>query len=349
MKNNKFIVCLSVLLLLYTVSVQAVIVPSLYEAQLPAADFSDQARQQVFSGALQQVLIKVSGNVAIATLPEIQSKLESADSLVSSYDYVENDSKILLDVKFNHQGVQQILRDAKQALWGNNRPLILVWLDVDDGNSDNILASNSDSFVVSVLKSNADRLGLPIVLPMMDLQDFNSVSMQDIKQTNLPVVQTASQRYGVNTVLVGYIFKSPQTSWQSKWTLLTNGNTENWDIVGKDIEQILTKATNNVASTLAAQFAILNDNALQTQLTVLVTGVTDLDEYAAVVKYLHSLNTVADIELVNVSPNYVKFQVTSIDGTQGLTDAIDYSNKLITIQPVIEDTKADLFYHWTQA
>ncbi len=183
---------------------------------------------------------------------------------------------------------------------------------------------------------------------MMDLQDFNSISMQDIKQTNLPVIQTSSQRYGVNTILVGYIFKSPQVDWQSKWTLLTDGNTENWDIVGNDIEQILTKVTNNVASTLAAQFAILNDNALQTQLTVFVTGVTDLDEYAAVVKYLHSLNTVADIELVNASPNYVKFQVTSIDGTQGLVDAIDYGNKLIITQPIIQDTKADLFYQWAQ-
>ncbi|KPJ67210.1 MAG: hypothetical protein AMJ43_04885 [Coxiella sp. DG_40] len=347
MKNNKFIIFLSALLLLYTISIQAVIVSSLYEVQLPVTDLSDQTRLQAFSKALQQVLIKVTGNVAIATLPEIQSELESAESLISSYSYIENDDKTLLDVKFNHKEVQQILRNAKQALWGDNRPPIIIWLDVDDGNSNNILASNSDSFLVSVLNNNADRLGLPIVLPEMDSQDLNNISTNDIEQTNLSAIQTCSQRYDVNTILVGYISKSSQTNWQSKWTLLTNGNTENWVITGDDIEQILTKATNNVASILASQFAILNDNALQTQLTVIVTGITNLDEYAALVKYLHSLNTITDIEPVTISPDQIKFQVTSTDGAQGLTNAINHSDKLVTI-PFIQDTKADLFYHWTQ-
>jgi hypothetical protein len=348
MKNNKFTVCL-IILLLYTMPIKAVVVPSLYEAQLPMANFSDQARQQLFSKALQQVLIKISGNIAIATLPEIQSRLESADSLVSSYDYIENDNKILLDIKFNSKGVQQILRNAKQALWGNDRPLILVWLDINDGNSDAILASNSDSFLVSILKNNAYRLGLPIMLPMMDSSDLNNISVNDIKQANLSVIQTASQRYGVNTILVGYIFKLPQNSWQSKWTLLTTGDTQSWDLTGNDdIEQILTKATNNIASILAAQFAILNDNALQSQLTVLVTGVANLSECAAVIKYISNLNTVTDVELVNTSPNYVKFQVTSMDGMQGLIDEIDNGNKLITAQPIVQDAKADLFYRWAQ-
>lgn len=348
MKDSKFIICL-IILLLYTVPTKAVIVPSLYEARLPMANFSEQTRQQLFSEALQQVLIKISGNIAITTLPEIRSKLESADSLVSSYDYIKNDNKMLLDVRFNSKGIQQILRDTKQALWGNDRPLILVWLDINDGNTDTILSSNSDSFLVSILKNNAYRLGLPIMLPMMDSYDLNRVSGNDVKQVNLSVIRTASQRYGVNTILLGYIFKSLQNTWQSKWTLLTIDNAQSWNIAeNDDIEQIFTKVTNNVASSLAARFAILNDNALQSQLTVLVSGITDLSECAALMKYLNNLNMVTDVEPIDINPNYVKFQVISIDGMQGLSDEIADGNKLVATQPVIQNAEADLFYRWTQ-
>ncbi len=346
MKNNIFIT-LFIFFLLWIPSASAVIVPKLYAVELPIADFSQAARQQAFPKALQQVLIKTSGNAEIASLPEIQASLSSAYSLINSYSYSEPDTdngkqqQLFLNVKFNPKGIEQLLNNAKQGLWGNNRPLILTWLDIDD----TIIASNNDDDIVNALIDNAKRLGLPIILPVTDLPDFNNISTENIKQLNISAIKKTSKRYNTDTILVGYITKVEPDNWQGSWTLLLNDSIVHWDITGINPTQILTKAMNNVANSLSTQFAVLNDSATRKQLTVLITGVTGLNEYSDISKYLRGLNTVTEVDLTDAGPNYVKLQVTNIGGIKALVNATNTDNKLILDQSDTEDPNIDIIYH----
>ena len=292
---------------------------------------------------MQQVLIKVSGNTEIAILPAVKATLTTANSIVDSYSYTNNDQNgLFLKINFNPKSIQQILSNTNQALWGEERPLLLVWLDV----TNNILTNNSNNAINTALQDNAKRLGLPIMLPAMDLQDLNDISTNDIEQLNLTAIKSASKRYNVNTILAGSLHQTPPDNWQSSWSLLINGKVIHWDINGNNLNQILTTVTNNIAGELAARLAVLSNSNVHNQIKILVTGITGLNQYADVIKYLQSLNTVTQVKLIDVGPNYITLQVTSLDGQEKLTNIINLDHKLIADQTATNNTNVDLTYHW---
>src|SRR5438552_2170701 len=59
----------------------------LYTADVPLTGQTAVERQRVMPTALQQALIKVTGNSAISSLKPIQDGLSQANDLVQSYNY----------------------------------------------------------------------------------------------------------------------------------------------------------------------------------------------------------------------------------------------------------------------
>jgi hypothetical protein len=283
----------------------------------------------------------------ITTVPAVKSKLASANSIVETYSYSNNDQNLLfLKVKFNRKSIQQILSNTKQALWGEERPLLLVWLDIVNNKGSDILSNNSNNTINTSLQDNAKRLGLPIMLPAMDLQDINDISNHDIEQLNLAAIKSASKRYNVNTILTGFLYQSLANNWQSNWSLLINGEIIHWHINGKDVNQILTTVTNNTAGELAARLAVLSNSDVHTQLKIMVMGIRDLKQYADVIKYLHSVNGITQIKLLTIGPNYITLQITSLDDQEKLANAINLGHKLIADQETNNNTNVDLIYRW---
>ena len=292
---------LTIILFFWIIPTFAVVVHTLYQAQVSVTSSSSYARNKAFGRALQQVLIKVSGNPGVVTLPAIQDKLSQAGSLVQSYGYSDH----VLEVKFAPQTIQQILTTAGQALWGNNRPLILVWLVTQDESGAKVIVGDSNNILVTGLQNNAARRGLPILLPVKDLLDLSSITINDIESVNVPVIQAASARYNTAAILLGDLLQV-NGKWQGKWTLLLNGDSMHWTLTGKNKSQVISAIMDDVADSLAMQYAVIGDSSLSKQLTLLVTGVHNLDEYSQVIGYLQNLHVVTKVELADVTPEGIK-------------------------------------------
>ncbi|MCK4607850.1 MAG: DUF2066 domain-containing protein [Gammaproteobacteria bacterium] len=356
MKNNKLINWLATIALFWSLTAQAVVVPDLYQTQLPVSDLSTQTMQQTFPKALLQILIKVTGNTQIATLPDIKQALTTAGTVVDKYNYLEKTTpdgqkQLSLEVKFDPKSVQQLLTTTNQPIWGVNRPLILIWLEVTDQNGDNIISSsNNDGAVTKTLEQNAKQLGLPIILPMMDLQDINNVSTSDITESNLSAIKIASDRYQVNTIVLGHIIQTPNQTWQSSWSLMVAGDVINWNFNANSVVEILTTLTDNMATALAQRFAIQSNNSLSSALTnkvtILVANVNGLNQYADILNYLQSLSAVSKATVINVGPGHVKLQITCADGAEKLVNAIGSENRLSATPPVSNEPNINLFYRW---
>jgi hypothetical protein len=344
-------IIISLFILFWFTASHAVIVPALYSSQILVADYSATTRHQAFATALQQVLIKVSGNSKVITLPGIQDNMAQADSMVQSYSYSEqegsdNQKTLLLQVEFNAKAVQQILHDANQAVWNRDRPLVLVWLDITDPEGNSNLIDNNNP-IIKILEDNAKLRGIPIILPLLDLDDLNNVTTNDIATNNLAAIKTASTRYNTNTILIGNIANLADGKWQSEWTLLNNDATSNWTITNDDINQVLTNITDDVADTLAAHSAVVSNAVVSKQITVFINNVNDLNTYVAVIKYLLRLNTVTKIQLLSVNPIGIKLRVTSQGGLTQLTQAINQDRKQLTSTTTQDDdTDVDVTYKW---
>ena len=111
MKPINLIIC--TLLLMASFAINAVVLDSIFEAQVPVSSQSTKERQQVLVDALEQVLVKVSGNTGIKTL-DLTSNVDAA-SLMQQYSYqsvtaATGNEQLVLNVQFNRKGVEQLLK-----------------------------------------------------------------------------------------------------------------------------------------------------------------------------------------------------------------------------------------------
>ena len=73
--------------LLTSLSAPAVEVTGLYEAEVPVTSQSAAERVAAIHTALEEVLVKVSGNAEVLQRPELKSLLDQAEQWVQRYQY----------------------------------------------------------------------------------------------------------------------------------------------------------------------------------------------------------------------------------------------------------------------
>ncbi len=107
---------LSIFLLFMTTCALAVKIDSLYKGTVPVTTEATAQRTEATRQALEQVMIKVSGNAQILNNPKLKSNLNAADTLIQQFSYSTlppgSTSPYSLEVQFDPIGVNQWLRDA---------------------------------------------------------------------------------------------------------------------------------------------------------------------------------------------------------------------------------------------
>jgi len=317
---------------------------------MPVKSKSVKDREQALPQALGQVLIKVSGNSTIVTIPRIHGQLINASQILHSYRYQSNDNSAypyLLIASFDRAAVNQMLTSNHQAIWGADRPLMLFWVvKVTDGNA-RFLSNSDDAQLYDHLKWIAKARGLPVVYPLMDLTDLNAISSSDIINDQESMIINASQRYPHSGIVTVILSNTPNAQWQGQWTLELNGKRTQFSEQGDDAAQVMLQGMNQLADNLANNYSVLHlgsGNERDFQLTVY--GVNSVDEYVKIDQYLKHINSVRQVTIEQVLPDRVIFNLKVSGDKQLLQQAISIDNLLEPYDDftVAEDNSAVLSY-----
>src|SRR3990167_3580501 len=315
----------------------AVRVTRLYQAQIPVASQTSEERNQVLQQGLTQVLIKVSGDNGVLNHPKIKLRLEElAGTLMQEFSYSpsnlpDNAKPYFLQLDFDADGINKVLRDAGVPIWGQNRPLILVWLDVEVPNHPAEIMTNDSANDISLLfKQNMNRRGLPIIFPMMDITDMNLVSVNDIVTKAVPILTNAAKRYSSDAMLMGHITQD-KNGFNAQWTLVMGQSQWDWSMTGETIADVLTTVTNNIADTLAGRYAVIMTDTAQTKFTLQVAGVTEAEDFMQLMNYLQHLTPVADVQLIQVSGSDVTLNISLRGTRESFSQAVSLGKKLTSV------------------
>ena len=347
----------------------AVAVKGLYTAAVPVASRAADDQQQALQMALQQVLAKVSGNPNITQNPNLQTSLANANNYVQQYGYIQKQdaeakTTTYLQATFNKQAVNDLLTHSGQAIWGNNRPLVLVWLAVAKENNQEtfkpikpvLLSNDSKSEVQMLLQNDALASGLPIMLPILDLQDMQTLTANDVLAPNMGVITDASSRYGSDAIVVASIIQDVDNQWQSQWLLQTKSNQLQWHEVGSTMAQVMRAGVNDITSALSARYAVnATENTAKTQQVVklIVTHISNLDAYAEAKQYLSHLALVQHLDVEKVEPSEVVFNLQIKSDQYALMQALSLDHMLKQLPPDFAEEgspqspqSAILYYQW---
>ena len=198
---------LLVMLLGTLAALQAAPVTGLYQAEAPVAGRAAEQRNQAIRSAFGKMLIKVTGNRSVAAREELRADVANAARFVQQYSYrSRQDARAdeqgatdatngFLRVSFDALAVDRLLREHGLPVWAANRPSVLLWMGVERKGKRRLLTSERDPGVRSVLEATAAERGLPLIFPLMDLEDRGQLQVSDLWGGFEADIENASRRY----------------------------------------------------------------------------------------------------------------------------------------------------------
>ncbi|MHB8747177.1 MAG: DUF2066 domain-containing protein [Gammaproteobacteria bacterium] len=326
---------------------------SLYEAVVPVSGYDAAARDHALSAALSEVLVRASGNQKALQQPAIVRVLQNAQRLVQRYSYetapavvvgstpspmpappgaatvtpsanavktsaapvAASAPTLMLRARFDAPAVERVLRGAGFAIWAEPRPQTVLWLGMEAGGARNLIGNDAPEPLHSLLQAATARRGLPLLYPLLDLEDQQQFQFNDVIDAPAERINTASQRYQPDAVLTGYVHELAPGQFDARWRLFRQDGVSNWPAQGT-LEQVINAGIDGTADALATHTAsaAIGKSAVPLR----VSGITDLDRFADVEHYLAGLPAVQHLRTVRIEPTAVTYALDLTDTRQQL-------------------------------
>ncbi|NQZ89193.1 MAG: DUF2066 domain-containing protein [Colwellia sp.] len=345
-----FIVLVVVLSHFFSLSkVSAVEVKNLYNAKVIVNSQTDSERQRALQQAMRAVVLKVGGQQALLSNSTIKKGLKNYSRYVANYRYQRKSDKTELLVSFDEGKINQLFEQASAPIWGSLRPQILLWLVEENGLqrttisnatyssfSDNNTSQVSYNFPVSVENFSTLR-GLPIVMPLMDLTDMNTISTFDVWGRFAEQVQAASQRYNPESIIIIRLSNSslvpeqayyeeieacllcqekPQ-SYALDWSFIADAQSYNSDKIGAQIfgeisygtapDKLLEQALSIISDKIYQKYAL--NSGVDKDYVIDVANISSLRNFIEVERFLQQLSSVKSVKLLKASGNNRRFEL----------------------------------------
>ncbi len=328
--------CIACLLgmLLVAAPLQAARVNDLFQAEVSAAGRDSTSRDAALRQALQEVLVRVTGSARFVGQASAETLLQQPGRYVEQFRFSEDPEReqLRLWVQFDGVALAREVRRAGLSYWGSERPDVLLWLAVDDRGRRYLVSDAAQTAAADAVARAARLHGLPITLPLMDLQDQNAVKFTDVWGGFLGPVESASQRYRPQVILVGKLDRSGAGGgWRGSWRLLAAGSQQGWSAHGSNLHAAVGEGVGDATEWLADQYAVGQAGASVRPLVV--EGIAGIEDYARVYRYLASLTPVDAVQVVRVAEQDVQLDVTLSAQERSLLQVITLGRVL---QPVGE-------------
>ncbi|MDH5544850.1 MAG: DUF2066 domain-containing protein [Gammaproteobacteria bacterium] len=346
--------------LLFAGKAMAVNVDGLYKVEIPVESQRNEEREAAIQKAMELMLIRVTGNSQVMLLPEIPNLLAETRKYIRQFRYARasesgipafgaNASDQVLRVVFDEKSVKEALWKAGLPVWSNARPATLVWIAIQDTDRRYLLDANEGREIVAVIDTQAKNRGIPLLYPLLDLEDQVNIKVSDVWGGFSENIVRASGRYPAEEIFYGRIFLDPFGNWQARWTLVHGEQTKTWESTGVDMSQVLEEGVWGLADNIAARYTSSSvAGADQGVLRMRVGQVKNIRDLVRATRYLESLAQISRMQLSRVEADQVTYQIELRSDQQALSRAISLGQVLAEDGGAISGEGTSLAYRLMQ-
>lgn len=334
------------LILFLPIKSLAIKVSDLYQVELPVSAQTVDARSEAAKEGFVQVLRKITGDLQIDQNPLVKPSIQRADYFIQEFSYLPqttDSSQYEIKITYNAFDVQRMLRKIQVPYWGENRPLILVWLAVIKDKNVNIIGNEEPGDILHTLKSKSKKIGLPLIFPMMDVADVNKISSDQILEMEIRPLKEAGKRYAPDGLLIGKI-EATDEGYVSRFELVLGSYAWDFEFTDQNTDHLIEMLLQNVSQVLSKHYvvrtAIVNDIWLKLQ----IHNVAERQDLSELLHYLSRLSTVQQVRLSQISGDVVNLAVL-VRGSVELFQKNATIDQKIKAQS-IENNSDKLIYTW---
>jgi hypothetical protein len=317
----------------------------IYSARLPVASRDAAVLRDARRLALESVIIKSSGVADVAALPAVRRALGNAQNYLLGYSYEAGaDGELFLRFDFDEAAVQGILRDADLPLWTVNRPTVLAWVVISDGRERVFLSGSTTPDAHAALRSSFDRRGVPLQLPLLDLQDYAAISPGAAwRQVSADLIE-ASGRYRDRLILAGRIARLSGGRWTGDWRFFDQGRWVTRLVSEDSVGAFMDAGAALVAETLAQRYAVTLQAGADQRHRVSFRGVRRYADVRALQQALENLEAVRRVVPERLLGDSLSLRVDAEADLAQLARIIELDRRFVATPAPAGET--GLHYEW---
>lgn len=349
----------SILFILLFCNSYGIVVVDLYNISLPVEQENQRIDQNLLlQKGLQTLLTKLSAQDNFENNEVINKALQDPKKYLQEYSTVKNSDGIkFLKQGYNKNSIDTLMQEAKLPTWGVSRPLVMVWLTVEQPFGERVVISESEEsseFLESIkssIKNYSETRAIPIALPFYDLDERSQLSVKSLWSFDLKEVQSLSEKYRPDEIVLGKIYLD-NDKWHIDW--LFKDKEYNYTSEKKDILKELTSSFSNVASAIANEYAIGLNNKVEDQnlnaFYLTVDNVKNLNSLTKLTDYLKNIKSISSFSLKELKGREVVFKINLKTDQDLFTREVKLENKLVSNSNNIESNSHNEFktlsYKW---
>jgi hypothetical protein len=330
------------LLMLFSAPAFSLTVGGLYSAQVSV---KDQSATQVLNAkklGLAQVLVKVTGQSQSLNNAKIRAGLAHAEAYLQSFSFTtqltNGQPQAMMELAFDKLQVNQLISDASLPIWGADRAAVLVWL-VEDKQGTRQIVNDDGHPMVAQIMSQADQRGMPLLWPLLDLEDQVSINGGDLWGVFKEPIENASHRYQPDAVLIGRMFQDSQQLWRVEWNFWLDGVEQQWSSQGADLVALVDPLQDRLSSSLVAKFALSTSIESQAEdlprsAILRVDQVIEFEDYVELQKMLQGIAGVQSVQLYNASGSNLEFIILAQSNLAQVKSIIDLKRNLRAVDSI---------------
>lgn len=298
----------------------AVTVRDLYTVTVEPTVETGRQRADIVRLGMEQLLVRVTGRPDAVASPDLEPLVEDAEQYINSYGSSRDGQHY--QVGFQESAINRELADRNWPVWGAERPMTLLWIAIESAAGERAILSESPDedelspemlelmqSVRDEIKSTADRLGLPVTLPLLDLVDMQAVDFADIWGRFDDRIAFASRRYDADAELIGLV-QARDFGLDIEWSLLRDGRSRSArpTTIAEGIEWL--------ASGYAAEYSTIGGDRTT---RVLIRDIDNFSDYGRVMHYLESLSVLESVDVEDFDGTDVILSLTLRGGDETLS------------------------------
>jgi len=332
----------------------------LYQASITVTSRDDlREREQAFKTAMRKVLVKLTGRVDTLDNPIITRALANAQPESFAYrstalvpatetQIPATAASLAIEVSFSQTQIQSLLDSAAIPLWPSNRPDTLLWVVVQDESGERALLGNSGNDMSRSLQTLATDLGLPLISPILDLQDQLALRAETLWNMDLDAIRAASSRYQTDSILVLKVLRLFGGQVIARAVYLFRGQPLEVEVFESELPPFLEASINMVAKELAGNYAILQSGINESQrVSFIVDSINGIADYAGMLRYLETLAVVKTVQVLRVQEHTVELELGTGGQLRQLIEGIALDQKMLPVtEPLRVNQQVTLHYQW---
>lgn len=334
-------------LLLMALPTMAMTKVNVFEVEQPieeqAEDATIEAEEVAQRAAMEQVIFRATGDKGSLNNEVVQKGIQRSGRFISQTSISSVVDQDVLRVVFNSTQIQALLAQANIPYWPEERETLLMWVVEEEGYSRNIAWDQMAKPTMEKLKALAAERGLPLTIPVGDIQDLSSIEATSLWGDFRNDISAASLRYPADAVVVIKI--QGNNNKRVRWTLYDDaprfiGDNRLTAVTGEtggNLDNALEDVVEQLALHYANKRARKHSGEATGSIAVQFEMMGDAVTFFNVEKALLSLPSVAGVAVDKIVGQRVDFTVSLIGEPQDFEREVSRIAQIQMLEPVLVD------------